>query len=517
MTILAWVATMRLAWSAARIRLAGCLSAAACLALAAGAARAEAHTASAASQSSLVPLVGLLLVTASVAMRGPMLPRVLLALTAVAWLAGSLSVWLLLAHQGVLFLVLLVAETGRLQGWDRLVAAMAVPIALGMLAQPAVGVVFVAVGAGALSRRHSLASFGVAAAGALVGGTLIGAWLVSRVDPAAFDPYAAVLVYEGALVAAAGALVLGSRAEVARVRGLVDRVVAGAASAGSVGLSQVLADVLRAPGLEVIRPPFAVGPGVDLPIRVGDRLVAVVRHPVVVSLDAEAREDVAAAVRLVIVGEERRAVLAAQTVALEAAQRRMVTAQDKQRALTAARLRDDVVAPLRAAAAGLEGAVAMDEPVASAAIGVALTQIQAATDDVQDLVYGAGPAALGQGRLVDAVQAMARRSPVPVDVRVEGTVAASEEVERALYYVCAEALVNVHRHARASGASVVLGGNAGMVRFRISDDGIGGADPGRPGLSGLVDRIAMLGGRLRVDSPPGAGTILSAELPSSSG
>jgi len=130
-------------------------------------------------------------------------------------------------------------------------------------------------------------------------------------------------------------------------------------------------------------------------------------------------------------------------------------------------------------------------------------------------VYGAGPVGLGQGRLVDAVWAMARRSPVPVDVRVEGTVAASEEVERALYYVCAEALVNVHRHARASGATAVLGGDSGMVRIRISDDGIGGADPGRPGLSGLADRVAMLGGRLRVDSPPGAGTILSAELPSS--
>ena len=104
---------------------------------------------------------------------------------------------------------------------------------------------------------------------------------------------------------------------------------------------------------------------------------------------------------------------------------------------------------------------------------------------------------------------------MPVEVRVEGPVAASEEVERALYYVCAEALVNVHRHARARGAAVVLGGGEGMVRARISDDGIGGADPGRPGLAGLAERMAMLGGRLRVDSPPGAGTILFAELPSS--
>jgi signal transduction histidine kinase len=443
-----------------------------------------------------------------------MAPRVLLVLTAGTWLSGSLSVWLLLAHQGVLLLVLLAAEMGRLQDWDWLVAALSVPFALGMLAQPAVGLVFVSVGVRALS-RHTPASYGVASAGGLVGGTLIGAWLVSRVDPVAFDPYAAVLVYEGALVAAAGALVLGSRAEVARGRGLVDRLVAGAGPAGSAGLSQVLAEVLRAPGLEVIRSPVAPDPRVDLPIQEGDRLVAVVRHPAAVTLDAPARDDVAAAVRLVILGEERRAVLDAQAIALEEAQRRMVTAQDEQRALTAARLRGSVVAPLRAAVAVLDGDVAVDEPVTSAAVEVALAQIRAATADVEVLVHGAGALGLGQGRLVDAVRAMARRCPVPVEVRVEGTVAASEEVERALYYVCAEALVNVHRHARASGATAVLGGSAGVVHIRISDDGIGGADPGRPGLSGLAERVAMLGGRLRVDSPPGAGTILSAELPSS--
>ena len=149
----------------------------------------------------------------------------------------------------------------------------------------------------------------------------------------------------------------------------------------------------------------------------------------------------------------------------------------------------------------------------SAAVEVALEQIRAATADVEEVVHGAGVPRLGQGRLVDAVRAMARRSPVAVEVRVEGTVAASEEVERALYYVCAEALVNVHRHAGAHRATAVLGGGEGVVRVVISDDGIGGADPDRPGLSGLAERVATLGGRLRVHSPPGAGTVLTAELP----
>jgi signal transduction histidine kinase len=492
----------------------GWLTAAACLVLAAWAARAEAQIASAASQVWLVPLVGLLLATASWAMRGPLVPRILLVLAAGTWLSGSFSPWLLLAHQGVFVLVLLTAGSGRLQGWDRLVAALSVPIALGMLEQLALGVVFVCVGVRVLLRRTP-ASYGAASAGALVGGTLIGAWLLSRVDPLAFDPYSALLVYEGALVAAAFALVLGSRADVTRRRAMVDRLVADAGSAGSTRLSQVLAEVLRAPGLKIIHPPITPDPGLDLPVEVEGRLLAVVRHPSVVALEAAARNDVAAAVRLVLLGEERRAALDVQAVALKEAQRRMVTAQDQQRADTGAKLRSAVVAPLWAAAAILDDEVSRGDPETSAAIGVALTQIRATTADVEELVHGAGAVGLGQGRLVDAVRAMARRSPVPVEVRVEGMVAASEEVERALYYVCAEALVNVHRHARASAATAMLASSEGMVRARISDDGVGGADVGRPGLSGLAERVAMLGGRLRVESPPGAGTILYAELPSS--
>jgi signal transduction histidine kinase len=445
-------------------------------------------------------------------MRGPSAPKILLMLTAVGWWLGSVSGWLLLVHQGCLLLVLLTARTGRLTGWNWLVAALSVPIPLGMIEQPAVGAVFMLVGAWALLQRTP-ASYGVASASVLVGGALLGAWLVSRIETAAFDPYAALLVYEGALVAGAGALVLGSRAEETRSHGLIDRVIAGAGAAASVDLSIVLAEVLQTPGLRLIRVPVSADPRVDLPIHVGGRLVAVVRHPAVIALDAPVRDSVAAAVRLVLLAEDRRALLDAQTTALNEAQRRLVTAQDEQRALTAGKLRDDVVAPLRAASAALEGEIALGEPAMSAAAEVALTQIRAATADVESVVQGAGPLRLGHGRLVAAVRDIARGSPVAVQVRVEGTVAASEEVERALYYVCAEALVNVHRHAMANRATVVLIGSTDMVRIEISDDGIGGADPGRPGLSGLAERVTMLGGRLGVHSPRGAGTTLSAELP----
>ena len=190
--------------------------------------------------------------------------------------------------------------------------------------------------------------------------------------PLAFDPYASVLVYEGALVGAVLALVLGSRAEVTRRRATVDHLLAVAGVAGSASLSTVLAEVLRAPGLQIIRPPVEPDPRSDLPVQVGDRLLAVVRHPGVVALEPAVRDDVAAAVRLVLLADERRAALDEQAVALKAAQRRMVTAQDQQRALTAAKLRSAVVAPLHAAASLLDGEVSRGDPETSAAVAVAL-------------------------------------------------------------------------------------------------------------------------------------------------
>jgi len=275
----------------------------------------------------------------------------------------------------------------------------------------------------------------------------------------------------------------------------------------------VLADVLRAPGLQILRAPVDRLDGDNLPVLDSGRLTAVVRHPVVSSLDTATREQVAAAVRLVVLAEERRAALDAQVRDLEAAQRRMVSAHDEQRSLTAALLHDDVVAPLGAATHVLEEAPAPSDPVAAGALGVALAQLRAATTELDEIVSAAGPARLGHGRLAGAIRAMAERSPENVDVRVMDEVAAAAEVETALFYVCAEALVNVHRHAQAGKAVVTLAAEGTSVSLAVSDDGVGGADPEQSGLMGLRDRVTVLGGRLRVDSRPGAGTTVSARLP----
>jgi signal transduction histidine kinase len=83
-----------------------------------------------------------------------------------------------------------------------------------------------------------------------------------------------------------------------------------------------------------------------------------------------------------------------------------------------------------------------------------------------------------------------------------------------VYFVCSEALANVAKYASASTVSVRILAGAESVSVEVTDDGIGGADPARgTGLTGLADRVEALGGRLEVDSPPGAGTRVRAELP----
>ena len=90
-------------------------------------------------------------------------------------------------------------------------------------------------------------------------------------------------------------------------------------------------------------------------------------------------------------------------------------------------------------------------------------------------------------------------------------------VELAVYFVACEALANVGKYAEATTASVRLSRTAAGVAIEIADDGRGGADAANgSGLHGLADRVEALGGHLRVTSPPGAGTVITAELPCAS-
>lgn len=135
-------------------------------------------------------------------------------------------------------------------------------------------------------------------------------------------------------------------------------------------------------------------------------------------------------------------------------------------------------------------------------------------DDLRRISRGIHPANLSEGGLRPALKTLARRCPVPVDVDLHVDGRLPEPVEVAAYYVAAEALANATKHAHASLVRIRTAIRDGWLHLSVHDDGVGGADPARgSGLIGLTDRVEALGGTIRINSPPGLGTHLRAELP----
>jgi signal transduction histidine kinase len=142
----------------------------------------------------------------------------------------------------------------------------------------------------------------------------------------------------------------------------------------------------------------------------------------------------------------------------------------------------------------------------------ALDQAEQATAELRELAHGILPAVLTHGGLRAGVDALASRTPVPVETSVSvGRLPAA--VEATAYFVVAEALTNVAKHSRAGRATVTAGVEHGTLRVEVRDDGIGGARPGGSGLLGMADRLAALGGQLRIDSPASGGTLIAADFP----
>ncbi|WP_406461012.1 PAS domain S-box protein [Streptomyces sp. NBC_01622] len=135
--------------------------------------------------------------------------------------------------------------------------------------------------------------------------------------------------------------------------------------------------------------------------------------------------------------------------------------------------------------------------------------------DLLQVARGIHPAILSKGGLGPALRALARRSAVPVELDLRlppGRL--PEQTEVAVYYVTSESFTNAAKHARASFVQVTARAGDDVLEVTIADDGVGGADLGPgSGLIGLVDRVEAIGGKLRVDSPPGVGTTLTVRLP----
>jgi signal transduction histidine kinase len=152
-------------------------------------------------------------------------------------------------------------------------------------------------------------------------------------------------------------------------------------------------------------------------------------------------------------------------------------------------------------------------PALDRLVGEALDDTRAAIEELRELARGLHPAILTHRGLAAAVDALADRAPVPVRVDIPEQ-RYPPSVESAAYFIAAEALTNVAKYAQATTARITATRSADSLQLTVEDDGAGGAAPSPgSGLAGLQDRVAAMAGTLTVDSPPGAGTRIRAELP----
>jgi PAS domain S-box-containing protein len=149
----------------------------------------------------------------------------------------------------------------------------------------------------------------------------------------------------------------------------------------------------------------------------------------------------------------------------------------------------------------------------TALLDIAVDELAAGLQDLRELASGLHPSVLTERGFVPALEALAMRAPVPVELAAVPDRRLPEQVEAAAYYVVAEALANTQKHAGARGVTVTATAGEDWLLVEVVDDGAGGADPEGQGLRGLVDRVEALGGTLLVDSPAGRGTRVRARLP----
>jgi PAS domain S-box-containing protein len=201
---------------------------------------------------------------------------------------------------------------------------------------------------------------------------------------------------------------------------------------------------------------------------------------------------------------------------LLASRARIVEAGDEARRRLERNLHDGAQQRLVALSLALrlaQSKVGTDPEAAETVLESAREELAAALDELRELARGIHPAVLTDRGLPAALEALASRSPIPVEIDAPED-ELPRPVEAAAYYVVAEALANVAKYAGASGATVRICRENGRALVEVGDDGVGGADPAAgTGLRGLSDRVEALGGTLSVDSPPGGGTRVSVEIP----
>jgi signal transduction histidine kinase len=248
----------------------------------------------------------------------------------------------------------------------------------------------------------------------------------------------------------------------------------------------------------------------------GQRIAALSHDPSL--LDEPGFVDaVAAAAGLALENARLHAELRAQLAEVRASRARIVQAGDAERRRIERNLHDGaqqrllgIRLSLRVARGQLDGSRAVVDPL----LAEVETELAGTLDDLRALARGIHPVVLAEEGLAPALETLARRSAVPVTISAVPAERLPEPIEAAAYYVTAEALANVAKHARATSVALTLTTTGGRLVVDITDDGVGGANAAtNGGLVGLHDRVAALDGTLRITSPPGRGTRVHAEIP----
>jgi signal transduction histidine kinase len=318
-------------------------------------------------------------------------------------------------------------------------------------------------------------------------------------------------------------------------RGLLARNLAALTARMSAGadltrIRYALRETLHDPTLEVLELPAADPPAAaipDLPAA-EQRLVEVIRTdagtPIAVVIADQAlaryRGLFDAAVRTSGLAL-RNAQLRAQAARTELDRVRASRARLAEAALAERRrlerdLHDGAQQHLLAMAARLSAAMASTgDPDATAAFAQARADLAAVLAELRDLAHGIHPATLVQSGLGAALEEVAERLPLAIQLDVpdfpDGRPPAAAEATA--YFVACEALANAVKHAQASQASVTVRISAGDLVMDVCDDGVGGADPAGRGLANIMDRAGAAGGEAVIDSPPGGGTHLQLRIP----
>jgi PAS domain S-box-containing protein len=201
---------------------------------------------------------------------------------------------------------------------------------------------------------------------------------------------------------------------------------------------------------------------------------------------------------------------------LEASRARIVAAGDAERRKLERNLHDGAQQRLVSLSLSLrlaQNRIRQDPEGAEQLLEASREELAQALEELRELARGIHPAVLTDRGLEAALEALAARSPLPIEINGPSAELPAQ-VQAAAYYVVSEALANVAKYAQASAVEVTVERMNGIAVVEVADDGVGGADPVRgSGLRGLADRVASLSGKLDVESPPGVGTRVRAEIP----